>query len=712
MKKFSFALFLCFLTAIFAFAQQTDEDDVVKITTKLVQLDAVVTDAQGNQVTDLTAADFEVLQDGKPQKISNFSYINTAAVAPVGSNAPTEIVKTNKNATLPPVPVRPSVGGRLLTFIVDDGNCSASRAGMTASREALEKFVNRQMLPNDMVAIYQTRGGSSLLQQYTSDKEQLLRVVRKINWYPGSGACNNTGEIFEAARADVTVSAVGGGQKSFETEQDKKRREAAEDANRDAQITGILGVVRYIVRGLERVGGRKVVFLLSDGISIVTRDNQILRTQDALRDLTEAANRASVVFNTIDVRGLLDTSMIEARDEILTKENPTATDETSANRARDVRNSQNGLFFLANETGGNFYKNQNYLDVPISRALSLEKGYYLLAYEPDDETFKGKNFNKVEIKVKRPELKVISRAGFLGKTDDATKPKKRAGDSELYEAVTMPLPRAGLNLQLTAFFGNTPAEGNFVRSLVHLDGGELTFTDDSNGTKKVSFDVFAVTLNEKGEVVDEFNRTHTVNKIAAAQVQLIKQNGLIYAADVPIKKAGTYSFRMAVRDAASRQLGTASQVVQVPELKKDKIHLSGLTVSEVDASGKFVVPSAVKTDNAISAAPTTAVPAIRRFRRGTALAYAYTLYNAALDKATSQPKLTIQVNLYRDGKTVVEGQPQTAQLEKQNDWTRIGDYGYLRLNQNMQPGDYVLQVTVKDLLTNQTTSQWIDFQVN
>jgi len=158
-------------------------------------------------------------------------------------------------------------------------------------------------------------------------------------------------------------------------------------------------------------------------------------------------------------------------------------------------------------------------------------------------------------------------------------------------------------------------------------------------------------------------------------------------------------------------LGSASQSIQVPDLKKSKIFLSGLTVSAVDANGKFVAPSAVKPENALSLPDSAAVPAIRRFRPNTILAYAYTLYNAKPDKTTNQPKLTVQINLYRDGKIISEGKPQTPELEKSSDPTRINDYGYLRLNAAIEKGDYALQIIVKDLLTNEMTSQWIDFEV-
>ncbi len=688
-----------------------DDDDVVKITTKLVQFDAVVTDKDGNQVKDLTVADFEILQDGKPQEITNFSYINTETPA---QSSPKSIVKNGKNVILsPPVRVRPENGGRVITFIVDDGNCTASQVGMGAAQEAMKKFIGEQMLPNDLVAIYRTRGGSSLLQQYTSDKNQLLRVARQIRWYPALGCAGYGGDLFEAVQNNSLLKKTG--QDTFETENSRKSRERNEDADRDNGTVGTIGVIRYVVRGLGKVSGRKVVFLLSDGLAVRTREGNKRQAFDALRDLTDLANRASVVFNTIDVRGLFNVSAINASDHVSVRDDPdvakpNGTDKIVAARTAEINNTRDGLFYLAEETGGRFYKDQNFLDVPIRRALNLEKGYYLIGYEPDDGTFKDKNFNKIEIKLKRPGLQVSSRAGFFGKTDEAIAPKKRTGDSELYEAIVAPLPKAGLNVQLTAFFVNDSAQGNVVRSLVHLDGGEITFTDEPNGFKKAVFDVVAVTLNEKNEVVDEFNRTHTF-KIEAAAMPLIKQNGLIYTTDVPVKKAGNYNFRMAVRDANSKTLGSASQVIQVPDLKKSKIFMSGLTLGAVDENNKFVSPSAVKPENALSITASTAVPAIRRFRPDTITAYSYTLYNAQTDKASNQPKLSVQVNLYLNGKLISEGKPQAAELEKQSDLTRINNAGYMRFPSKVEKGDYTLQLIVKDLLTNETTSQWIDFEI-
>lgn len=719
-------LILIFVATASTYAQQTPmEDDVVRISSDLVQIDAVVTDKDGNPMKNLTAADFEILQDGKSQKITSLSYVDTEV-----PGKPVAAKKIDKNAApAPPARINSENGGRVILFVVDDGNCLSSIGGMTASREALEKFVNQQMLPDDSVAIYQTRAGSSVLQQFTSDKAQLLRTARKIRWYPARGICSNdaSGGNFDPVRPNGTAK-INGGAESFENEQDRASRNKIENRARDNQVIGLVGVLRYITRGLQRFSGRKTVFLLSDGLPLFNTESELkgssnspvatLKPGDSggvMRDLIDSANRATVVFNTIDVRGVISpyggVTAQDAIEGLSTEAGANATSKVDATRSASVSNSQSGLFYLANETGGRFYDDANDLSVPVRRVLNLEKGYYLIGYQPDENTFKSKKFNKIDVKVKRPELKVRSRSGFYGVTDESLRPKKRTGDGELYEALLAPLPSAGLDLRPTVFFGNTAAEGSFVRTFLHLGGEQIGFTDEPNGVKKAVFDVVAVTLNEKNEPVDEFNRTHTI-RVAAADVAGIRRNGLIYTADVPVKKAGAYNFRVAVRDQTSKLLGSAGQQIEVPDLKKSDVFLSGLTIGEVIVKdGKPIMPSVDKGENAFAPVASTSVPAVRRFRSGAILGYSYKIYNAKLDKANGQPKLTVQVRLYREGQPISEGAAQPAQLEPQADMTRINDYGYLRLPPGALTGDYALQIVVKDLQSNKTTAQWIDFEV-
>lgn len=693
-----------------------DTDDVVKITTKLVQVDVVVTDKKGAQMRDLTAADFELLQDGKPQKIVNFSYVNVDS-ADVSTTIVSKSPTNAKSGILPP-PARLRAGdyGRIIAIVVDDGGCNASMWGINSARDGLIKFIEQTMLPTDMVAIYRTRAGSSAYQQYTSDKNVLISAAKKIRWYPAQGACGAAdGSFNEAAKANTFQKIGPGGNQTItiESEAEKKVREYREDSINNNSIVGSLGVIRYALRGLDQSPGRKLMFLLSDGLAFRNRQNEVLGAREALREVTDTANRAGVVVSTFDLRGATVPGMIEARDEVLVQDDFNASKSISDQRIADGRRGQEGLATLAYETGGQFYQGSDRLERPMGEILRRETGYYLIAYEPDDGTFKSKKYNSIEVKVLKTDLKVAYRSGFVGVVDEATKPKKRTGDSELYEAIVAPLPRPGMRLRLSAYYANTLNKNDIVRSTFHIDGADITFAEESNGTKMAVLDVVAVTMNEKNEVVDEFTRTHTV-KFDANTARLINERGLVYSADVPVKKSGSYTFRVAVRDGNSKVIGSASQVVTIPDLKKSGLYLSGLTITKVDPTGKFDTPTAPTAETAISLPVSPAVPAIRKFSPGSIAAYLYTIYNAKLDRTTGRPRLSAKVNFYQSGKLVAEGNSEEIDLKDQKDLTRIENFAYIKLSAASDPGDYAIQIIVTDLVDggkNAVSSQWIDFEI-
>jgi hypothetical protein len=95
------------------------------------------------------------------------------------------------------------------------------------------------------------------------------------------------------------------------------------------------------------------------------------------------------------------------------------------------------------------------------------------------------------------------------------------------------------------------------------------------------------------------------------------------------------------------------------------------------------------------------------------VAFSYTLYNVKLDPA-GNPNLTIQMNLFQDGKMVTEGKPAVTKIEKQDDLTRIQDYAKFRISPNQPLGEYVLQLIVTDKLATgrgAVATQSIDFEI-
>jgi len=135
-------------------------------------------------------------------------------------------------------------------------------------------------------------------------------------------------------------------------------------------------------------------------------------------------------------------------------------------------------------------------------------------------------------------------------------------------------------------------------------------------------------------------------------------------------------------------------------------------VSEVTIqNGKPVMSAVEASEGRFAPVSSVSQPAIRKFRPGSILGYSYRIYNASLEKSSQKPNLSIQVRLYKEGEVITEYPAQVIQLEPQTDLSRLSDYGYLRLAPQILPGDYALQLVIKDLNDKRTTSEWIDFEV-
>lgn len=712
MKKFAA---LTFLFTLFAFATQhhaqtqtpsptpqkvqpADEEDVVRITTNLIQIDAVVVDKSGKPVTDLSPDDFEILENDKPQKITNFSFIT---VEP----APTTIAETPKkpvDKNAPPIPtkLRPEQVKRTIALVIDDLSLSFQSAYYT--RRALKKFVDEMMQPGDLVAIVRTGSGVGALQQFTSDKQQLYAAIERVKYNPTVGRTGAFSPV-DSAVADEALQSM---------------TETIDAFREDIFAVGTLGALNYIVRGMRELPGRKAVLLWSEGFTLISRTGDSMERNErvyvALQRLIDLANRSAVVIYTADPRGLVST-FPTAADNV----NPQNISSVMSSRGNRLWDTQQGLSYLAEQTGGFAVRNTNDLGGGIRKVIDDQKSYYLIGYQPDAATFDPvkSRFNKLKVKVKRKGLSVRYRSGFFGIKDEDAKPVavKKSPERQVGDALFSPFNSGDINLRLSSIVANDATRGTYIRSLIHIPGKDLTLTKEADNTYKAVFNVVAVTLGDNGAVVDQIGQTYTLG-IPDNLYERILANGIVYTVNVPIKKAGAYQLRVALRDDKSEKIGSASQFIDVPDLKKDRIALSGIVLSSHD-------PKAQQNNNASDlqvedgkvpeASPLTQA-AMRRFRIGNVLEYGFIVYNAKLDKNTKLPQLTTQVKLFRDGQLIFEGKEIPFDSNGQTDMKRLGVVGAIQLGTAMQTGEYILQAIVKDSLAKEKhrmTTRWIDFEI-
>jgi len=283
---------------------------------------------------------------------------------------------------------------------------------------------------------------------------------------------------------------------------------------------------------------------------------------------------------------------------------------------------------------------------------------------------------------------------------------------KLYDAAASPFGAAGVHLQLTPLLANDAKAGSFMRSVLHINAHDLTFTDEPNKMHKCVFDVLSMTFGDNGVAVDQTGRTYTM-QLPEELYQRAQRDGLVYYITVPVKKPGAYQLRMSLRDTATDRIGSASQFIDVPDVKKNRLALSGLILRGYANRTQSNPDSPSAEQEGIDKGNAEASPAVRRFHSGMYLNYAFVIYNAHAEKGAA-PQLTTQVILFRDGKPVFTGNQNQMKSTNQPDLKRLVGGGIIQLGSDLAPGDYVLQVLVTDALADkkhQTASQWMDFTI-
>jgi VWFA-related protein len=699
---------------------EDDQDSVVRISTNLVQVDAVVT-KDGRVVTDLTPNDFVITEDGRPQTITHFSYVSNVP------SANPENAKSSNTAVILPAVVRRDEMRRTIAIVVDDLGISLD--SIRSVKEQLKKFVDENVQPNDLVAIIRTGGEVGALQQFTTDRRLLHRAIDNLRW----NLCSRVGYSARPAMPSTTVPTepLGSGQNAVGLCADLQ----------GGPIKGTVRALRFILAGMRTLPGRKAMVLLSDSLPLdipnldslergpIKGQNPIADSPDAdlvrnegetqfgneavLKKVAELANRSSVVIYSVDTRGTKAIGLTAADTPTPSgpgraRSEPPPSERLALRALNDrlalIQDARGGMSLLSKQTGGFMITNSNDLGLP--RVLDDQNGYYVLGYRPGNETF-NRSFHRIKVRVNGSGLTLRTREGFYGLSSKDVSQVNGTTREQMTAALASPFGADQIEVHMTSLFANAKS-GSFIRSMVHLNPNDLKFATETDGSRSAKLHLWSILFDVDGRVVEQVEEDRTL-KLAAKDYERAAQEGLVYQLDVPAKKPGAYQLRVAVRDSASAKLGKAAQPVEVPALDTNKIALSGITLS-TDAE-----PSKPKTDSAqgekTGVASTIANLAMRRFRSSSNLFYSYVVYLGRAKKSTDVPALLAEVKLFREGTLVYGGNAKAIDPAGQEDFERLAAAGGLRLN-SLTPATYVLQVTVKDQSGNRRdATQVIDFEV-
>ena len=626
-----------------------------------VEVDALIADAQGNLVSDLRAEDFEVLEDGKPQKISAFSLVNIPierAPRPLFATRPVEMdVQTNDH-----------VEGRIYLLVLDDVHTDFTRTPRVVA--AARRFIEENFGTNDLAAVVFTGRGEDA-QDFTNDQRLLIRAIEKFNGRKLQSATLNR---IQGARVDPNTSTLGPGDDADQQERAFRARNAMNTVRR---LSEFMAGVR---------GRRKAMLLVGEGIDYdiyeavgllgSTASSVLLDTHEAIA----AATRGNVSIYAIDPRGLITGA------EDLIQTSSTFPGAGLRNMQEELRLSQDSLRVLAANTGGFAAVNRNDLDGAFDRIVRENSSYYVLGFYSDNARRSGR-YRKLEVRVKRPGLRVVrSRNGYYearGRRPNAPAPPgPNAMPAALTEALASPLPVAGVPMKVFAAAYKGVAPNAAIALALEIDANALNFVE-KDGLFVEQLDLAYTTTDSRSKVIpgerNSVNLTlkpDTYERAKAGGFRVITQLNLA---------PGRYQ----VRVAASNRTGKAGSVLydlDVPDFYKSNFVMSGVSITSVGAAQVPTLKAKDPLGDFLPGPPT----ATRQFQSGDTLALFAEFYENA---GKTQPHALDLIAELRD-----EGGAVVRESREERSSTEVGGsggYGFaakLPL-ENLRPGLYVLHVS-------------------
>ena len=357
------------------------DPQVFRASAELIRLDVSITDEKGVPVSDLQATDFEVLQDGKPQRVQFAEYraADVAAARAPGMSAAEARSRAGVDGTVNSA--TPEAAGRHLLFIVDDLHTHFD--SIAHVREDLSRFADNGLQPGDQMRILGTRDPHDSSRTFTSDRGLIRRQIETLHWEANP---------FRPGMRRILCGAM------------------SEDLVEPGGPDGTLAVLAAAITDLRNYPGRKTVLLLSDRIEDPCPE---YRTSyyERLRRITDLAARSSAtVYGLHTLQFSSGVRMPEYRAEAAGSfEGATVHNEVSDSLRR-----------LAEPTGG-FARRSNSVRDLIDLALADQQGYYSLAYEPPAGTFAGKKlrYRTITVRMHQKNVVVRTRGGFYNVTDDS-----------------------------------------------------------------------------------------------------------------------------------------------------------------------------------------------------------------------------------------------------------------------------------------------------
>ncbi|HZD31385.1 MAG TPA: VWA domain-containing protein, partial [Candidatus Angelobacter sp.] len=573
-------------------ANSPSPSSTIRVNTRLVQFDVVVTDNQGRPVKGLTTSDFTVLQDGKAQTIAAFES-HTPVLAAAADTAATpglqSVASSSPANTFTNTPAKtPQSSWTVVLF--DLLNTSPPDQGY--ARQQLLQLL-RSLPKGQPVALFVLTRNLEMLQGFTQDPAQLLQRAELMMPAQSPDLTTmtqrerDTGRIVSTAQ-QAAPAGVAPGAGSYDNSsiafsqasriaQNYNDHEAFRNTDR-ALFT--LEAMKGMARAVSGYPGRKNMIWLSGSFPVDIEPNpatmdpfrNVRGFEDEIREASSLLATSRVAVYPVDVRGLvtkgIDVSMAASETQFMNDVAPgsshaaiapsqSSLGNTISGQTTELVNDRVTMKNIAQQTGGEAFVNTNDLKRVIGRSLEDGSTYYTLAYTPPKEDQGG--YHKVTVQVTNKNWKLAYRRGYYSIPPVAA--TGAVGTAALRTALQPGMPPA-TSMLLTASVELPDAARHDVKVNYVVSSNGVEFADAPDNKKRAQLDFMIIAFDSSGKEVahasDTLDATLPANAYAAVMAYGLPAHQLI---SLP---PGRYNLRLGVMDRTTQQIGTVDAPLEVP----------------------------------------------------------------------------------------------------------------------------------------------------
>lgn len=588
-------------------AQVSDQGQggfTLKVNSDLVLTNVVVRDSKtGELVTGLKASDFSVYENGKEQRIETFDYENVDMATPLSEATVSGLaIGQDLSGQKAVVVARPEDlrNHRLIVMFFD--LTSMQPEDLDRAVAAAQTFLRTKLQPADLVSLVSLGDTLKVDQDFTSDKDALIRDVGIYNGSESQGFA--TGSTANSNQAEDTT-----GYTPDEGEYN--------DLNTDRELFAL----RTVSQALAKINEKKSLLFFSGGIQ---RDG--IENQASMRATINAAVRANLAIYSVDTRGLEAIGPLGDASKGSLRGNAAYSGSAVGNNMNANFATQEVMASLSTDTGGKAFFDSNDFAPAFEQVQRDTSAFYAIGFRSTDPARDGR-YRKLQVKVKRSGVKLEYRTGYYAPADFRHSGREDR-EQQLNEQLASDLPATDMAVYLDTMYFRIDDNRYFMPVSLLVPGSQIPFVKGGDKDK--------ATLDILGEVIDEvkrpIGRARETVKLNLDESVNARQKNIQYTTSFNLPP-GKYQIKFVVRENQTGRMGSFLADVTLPDMRKAPLKMSSIVLAAARQPSKRQDPLVRNGEEY--------VPNISHvYRQDQHMLLLYEVYSPAHERADNLPKGT------------------------------------------------------------------------